>query len=88
MVLLPTRRVLEALRTPATWRVLPIELEALLIKPPLFVVRPKVVSVPETETLPDASMEKRPSTLLVEVAILNELAVRVEVVVPSVTWKM
>jgi len=44
--------------------------------------------VPEAETLPLESMLKRPSMLALDVATLKELAVKVEVVTPSVTWKM
>jgi len=48
----PTRRVELALRAPLTERVELIVLEAVLKKPPVKLVRPKIPSVPLALTLP------------------------------------
>jgi hypothetical protein len=81
-------RVPEAFKAPATWRPAETDEDAFETKPLFNVARPKDWKVPVAETFPEASTEKRPRMLSEEVATLNELAVRVEVVVPSVTWKM
>ena len=62
--------------------------EAEEIKPPVTVERPVTRNVPEAYTLPNALTENRPSGLAVDVATKKLFAVSVEVVVPSVTWKM
>ena len=83
-----TVRVEEMVVAPVIESVPPILDEALEIKPERKRAKPKTSWVPDTETLPLESTEKRPRALADEVATLKELAVRVEVVVPSVTWKM
>jgi hypothetical protein len=96
----PAWRVPEAESAPATWRPAAMLDEALAMKPVVKVVRPLALSVeakvvapvtervPEALTFPLASTLNRPRRLAEEVAIDNVLAVSVEVVVPSVTWKI
>ena len=77
----------EALRLPETLREEPIDDEAVLMNP-ARVERPDALKVPDVETFPEPSILNNPDIFDVEVATLKEFAVRVLVVVPSVTWKM
>ena len=83
-----TLTVEEAFNGPATWSWAPTDDEAFEMNPPVRVERPNTPSVPDALTLPEESTKNLPRLKPVEVATANVPAVSVEVVVPSVTWKI